>query len=74
MTITNSDVFIYEEYRSTRSNRSNRSGVIFIFYYYRLYKKAVLQKLVESCTSKGYVFQMEMMVRARCFGYTIEEV
>ncbi|KAL5022813.1 hypothetical protein ScPMuIL_001968 [Solemya velum] len=40
----------------------------------RLYKKAVLEKLVESCVSKGYVFQMEMMIRARHFGYTIDEV
>ncbi|XP_037514430.1 dolichol-phosphate mannosyltransferase subunit 1 isoform X2 [Rhipicephalus sanguineus] len=40
----------------------------------RLYKKDVLQKLVESCTSKGYVFQMEMIARARQFGCTIGEV
>ncbi|KAH8040529.1 hypothetical protein HPB51_011225 [Rhipicephalus microplus] len=39
-----------------------------------LYKKDVLQKLVESCTSKGYVFQMEMIARARQFGCTIGEV
>nr|CAG4644209.1 EOG090X0B9X [Lepidurus arcticus] len=41
---------------------------------FRLYKKAVLEKLVKACTSKGYVFQMEMIVRAREFGYTIGEV
>merc|ERR1712025_1401144 len=41
---------------------------------FRLYRKDVLQKLVESCVSKGYVFQMEMVVRARQFGYTIGEV
>lgn len=41
---------------------------------FRLYKKDVLQKLVESCTSKGYVFQMEMIARARQFGCTIGEV
>ena len=41
---------------------------------FRLYKKDVLQKLVESCVSKGYVFQMEMIVRARKLGYTIGEV
>ncbi|XP_018421890.1 PREDICTED: dolichol-phosphate mannosyltransferase subunit 1 isoform X2 [Nanorana parkeri] len=40
----------------------------------RLYKKSVLQKLVENCVSKGYVFQMEMIVRARQFNYTIGEV
>nr|CAG4645733.1 EOG090X0B9X [Lynceus sp. MCZ IZ 141354] len=41
---------------------------------FRLYKKAVLEKLVQSCKSKGYVFQMEMIIRARQFGYTIGEV
>lgn len=41
---------------------------------FRLYKKEVLQKLVEHCVSKGYVFQMEMIVRARQFRYTIGEV
>jgi dolichol-phosphate mannosyltransferase len=41
---------------------------------FRLYKKAVLEKLVQSCQSKGYVFQMEMIIRARQFGFTIGEV
>ncbi|XP_063858866.1 dolichol-phosphate mannosyltransferase subunit 1-like [Scylla paramamosain] len=41
---------------------------------FRLYRKEVLQKLVESCVSKGYVFQMEMIIRARQFSYTIGEV
>jgi dolichol-phosphate mannosyltransferase len=38
---------------------------------FRLYKKEVLQNLVAACVSKGYVFQMEMIVRARQLGYTI---
>lgn len=29
---------------------------------------------MKSCISKGYVFQMEMIVRARQKGYTISEV
>ena len=41
---------------------------------FRLYKKEVLEKLIRSCVSKGYVFQMEMIVRARQFDYTIGEV
>ncbi|KAL1115266.1 hypothetical protein AAG570_007297 [Ranatra chinensis] len=41
---------------------------------FRLYKKDVLQRLVDVCVSKGYVFQMEMLVRARNLGYTIGEV
>ncbi|KAF3817400.1 hypothetical protein GH733_012691 [Mirounga leonina] len=40
----------------------------------RLYRKEVLQKLIEKCVSKGYVFQMEMIVRARQLKYTIGEV
>ncbi|CAO1349171.1 unnamed protein product [Diamesa hyperborea] len=41
---------------------------------FRLYKKDVLSKLIGVCTSKGYVFQMEMIVRARALNYTIGEV
>ncbi|EFA06224.2 dolichol-phosphate mannosyltransferase subunit 1 [Tribolium castaneum] len=41
---------------------------------FRLYKKDVLEKLIKSCVSKGYVFQMEMIVRARQFNYTVGEV
>ncbi|CAB4056583.1 DPM1 [Lepeophtheirus salmonis] len=41
---------------------------------FRLYKKHVLEKLVESCVSKGYVFQMEMLVRAREHQFSIGEV
>ena len=41
---------------------------------FRLYKKTVLEALVNSCVSKGYVFQMEMIVRARQLGFTIGEV
>ncbi|KAM9064602.1 dolichol-phosphate mannosyltransferase subunit 1 isoform 3-T3 [Sarcophilus harrisii] len=40
----------------------------------RLYRKEVLQKLMEKCVSKGYVFQMEMIVRARQLNFTIGEV
>uniref|UniRef100_A0A8C7UHB0 Dolichol-phosphate mannosyltransferase subunit 1 n=1 Tax=Oncorhynchus mykiss TaxID=8022 RepID=A0A8C7UHB0_ONCMY len=41
---------------------------------FRLYKKEVLESLVERCVSKGYVFQMEMIVRARQGNYTVGEV
>ncbi|XP_055923387.1 dolichol-phosphate mannosyltransferase subunit 1 [Eupeodes corollae] len=41
---------------------------------FRLYKKHVLEKCISSCVSKGYVFQMEMLVRARQHGFTIGEV
>jgi len=41
---------------------------------FRLYKRDVLEKLVNSCVSKGYVFQMEMIVRARQLRYSVGEV
>ncbi|KAJ3416323.1 dolichol-P-mannose synthesis [Chytridiales sp. JEL 0842] len=41
---------------------------------FRLYKKHVLLKMIEATKSKGYVFQMEMMVRARQMGFSIGEV
>lgn len=40
----------------------------------RLYRKSVLEDIIRSCVSKGYVFQMEMIVRASRKGYHIEEV
>ena len=54
----------------------NVNNVLNILQYWncRLYKKDVLEKLTQSCVSKGYVFQMEMIVRARQFKYTIGEV
>ncbi|EWC43811.1 dolichol-phosphate mannosyltransferase [Drechslerella stenobrocha 248] len=41
---------------------------------FRLYKKAVLENVMKSTESKGYTFQMEMMVRARAMGYSVAEV
>ncbi|XJO78265.1 hypothetical protein BDV3_002736 [Batrachochytrium dendrobatidis] len=41
---------------------------------FRLYKKHVLKDLIQHTVSKGYVFQMEMMVRARQLNYTIGEI
>lgn len=41
---------------------------------FRLYKKEVLGKIIDVTKSKGYVFQMEMMVRARSLGFTVGEV
>ncbi|QKX57255.1 uncharacterized protein TRUGW13939_04363 [Talaromyces rugulosus] len=40
---------------------------------FRLYKKSVLEKVITSTESKGYSFQMEMMVRAKGLGYKVEE-
>ncbi|EJD02552.1 glycosyltransferase family 2 protein [Fomitiporia mediterranea MF3/22] len=41
---------------------------------FRLYRLPVLRNIITSVVSRGYVFQMEMMVRARSAGYTIGEV
>ncbi|XP_030242515.1 probable dolichol-phosphate mannosyltransferase [Drosophila navojoa] len=51
-----------------RPNASDLTGS------FRLYKKPVLEKCISSCVSKGYVFQMEMLVRARQHNFTIAEV
>ncbi|KAF7635209.1 Dolichol-phosphate mannosyltransferase subunit 1 [Meloidogyne graminicola] len=41
---------------------------------FRLYRKQVLANLVSLSISKGYVFQMEMMFRAKKMGFSIGEV
>uniref|UniRef100_A0A0K0FY91 Dolichol-phosphate mannosyltransferase subunit 1 n=1 Tax=Strongyloides venezuelensis TaxID=75913 RepID=A0A0K0FY91_STRVS len=41
---------------------------------FRLYKKEVLSRLIADSVTKGYVFQMEMMFRAKKLGYLVEEV
>lgn len=41
---------------------------------FRLYKKPVLDKIMDKMISKGYVFQMEVVVRAKEAGYTVAEV
>ena len=51
---------------------SNHSNIWILFC--SLYRKSVLEDVIGSCVSKGYVFQMEMIVRASRRGYHIEEV
>lgn len=51
-----------------------RPGVSDLTGSFRLYRRSVLQKLVSSCFSRGYIFQMEMIVRARQFHFNISEV
>jgi dolichol-phosphate mannosyltransferase len=51
-----------------------RPGVSDLTGSFRLYKKSVLQKVISSTESKGYSFQMEMMVRAKAMGCTVAEV
>ena len=41
---------------------------------FRLYKKPVLEKAIARTESKGYTFQMELMVRAKALGYSVAEV
>jgi len=41
---------------------------------FRLYKKEVLEMALKSVKSRGYVFQMEIIVRCQYMGYKIEEV
>ena len=41
---------------------------------FRLYKKEVLQYLMRNVKSRGYAFQMEVIIRARESCYTLQEV
>ena len=41
---------------------------------FRLYTKPVLEELVRAVKSKGYVFQMEIIVRAKAMGFSVGEV
>lgn len=41
---------------------------------FRLYKKSVLEELMKTVKGKAYVFQMEVIVRAKCRGFSIAEV
>jgi len=41
---------------------------------FRLYKKHVLERVITLTKSRGYVFQMEMIVRAKALGYSVGEV
>jgi len=50
-----------------------RPGVSDLTGSFRLYKKPVLEKVIKSTESKGYTFQMEMMVRAKAMGFTVAE-
>ncbi|KAF2141891.1 glycosyltransferase family 2 protein [Aplosporella prunicola CBS 121167] len=51
-----------------------RPGVSDLTGSFRLYKKEVLAKVITSTESKGYTFQMEMMVRAKAMGFSVAEV
>ena len=51
-----------------------RPGVSDLTGSFRLYKREVLKKVVASTESKGYTFQMEMMVRAIAMGCSVAEV
>jgi dolichol-phosphate mannosyltransferase len=43
-------------------------------YLARLYRVGVLRHVITLTQSRGYVFQMEMMVRAKTLGYSVGEV
>jgi dolichol-phosphate mannosyltransferase len=50
-----------------------RPGVSDLTGSFRLYKREVLEKVIRSTESKGYTFQMEMMVRAKAMGCKVVE-
>ncbi|KAF7197610.1 Dolichol-phosphate mannosyltransferase subunit 1 [Pseudocercospora fuligena] len=51
-----------------------RPGVSDLTGSFRLYKKPVLQEVINRTEAKGYTFQMEMMVRAKGMGFKVAEV
>ena len=51
-----------------------RPGVSDLTGSFRLYKKDMLQTVIAKVQSKGYVFQMELIVLAKSMGYSIAEV
>ncbi|PVH70454.1 glycosyltransferase family 2 protein [Cadophora sp. DSE1049] len=51
-----------------------RPGVSDLTGSFRLYKKDMLQNVITKVQSKGYVFQMELIVLAKSMGYSIAEV
>lgn len=51
-----------------------RPGVSDLTGSFRLYKRAALEKAIATTESKGYSFQMELMVRAKAMGCTVAEV
>ena len=48
--------------------------IIYHYLIYRLYKKSVIQKIMPEIQSKGYAFQMEIVMRAQEYKFTIQEV
>lgn len=50
-----------------------RPGVSDLTGSYRLYRREVLEAVIARTESKGYTFQMEMMVRAKAMGYSVAE-
>jgi len=51
-----------------------RPGVSDLTGSFRLYKKDMLQDVITKVQSKGYVFQMELIVLAKSMGYSVGEV
>eukprot|EP01017_Pseudomicrothorax_dubius_P034820 TRINITY_DN4810_c0_g1_i11.p1 TRINITY_DN4810_c0_g1~~TRINITY_DN4810_c0_g1_i11.p1 ORF type:complete len:157 (-),score=36.42 TRINITY_DN4810_c0_g1_i11:168-638(-) len=41
---------------------------------FRLYKREVIARIIPEIASRGYAFQMEIVIRAAKYGYKIEEV
>lgn len=51
-----------------------RPGISDLTGSFRLYKREVLEDVIEKTTSKGYAFQMELIARAKALGYSVAEV
>lgn len=77
----NGGVYGWDLKRKTISRGANlltqillRPGVSDLTGSFRLYRKEAFYKCLQNCQSKGYVFQMEIIVVARNLGFSIGEV
>ena len=50
------------------------SSIFYLIGSFCLYRKPILDELIKTYVSKGYIFQMEMIVRASRKHYNIEEM
>ena len=74
-------VYGWDTYRKLTSRTANfladfllNPGVTDLTGSFRLYERAAIEKVLPMVQSKGYAFQMEIVVRARQAGFTFAEV
>lgn len=74
--LSSSSIPIYPKPKNLHppQNSGSTLDVLWVLFLLRLYRTSILRSLMAETTSRGYVFQMEIMVRARAMGCSIGEV